>query len=93
MLAITSLAFMLVEVPAPPCSMSTTKSWCSSPAMTRSQAETMAWEISGDSRPKSRLARAAAFLTMARDSMNSGKFDKMMPVIGKFSTARAVWMP
>jgi hypothetical protein len=62
-LAITSLAFMLVEVPAPPWMKSVTNWSFMSPAITRSQALMIAWAILASSTPRSRFAMAAAFFT------------------------------
>ncbi len=59
----TSFAFMLVEVPAPPWMKSVTNWSRISPAINRSQAAAMALAIFASSTPRSRLARAAAFLT------------------------------
>jgi len=62
-LAITSLAFMLVEVPAPPWMKSVTNWSIMSPAMTRSQPRMIASATLASIAPRSRLAMAAAFLT------------------------------
>ncbi len=72
MLAITSLAFMLVEVPAPPWYQSTWNwSWYW-PASKASAAFWMAASVSASSAPTSWLARAAASLTSAQASMKPG---------------------
>jgi hypothetical protein len=62
-LAITSLAFMLVEVPAPPWMKSVTNWSFMSPAITLSHARTIASAILESSTRRSRLAMAAAFFT------------------------------
>ena len=62
MFAITSLAFMLVEVPAPPWMKSVTNWSRISPAISRSQASAIASATLASSTPRSRLASAAAFL-------------------------------
>ena len=72
MLASTSLAFMLVEVPAPPWYQSTRNwSWYL-PSITASQAFSIAASFSGFMAPTSVLARAAASLTMAQASFGCG---------------------
>ena len=40
-----------------------------------------------------RLAIAAAFFTITMPRMNSGTSLTVVPEMGKFSTARRVWMP
>ena len=72
MLAITSLAFMLVEVPAPPWIMSTTNCSWNSPWMMRAQAVLIAVCLAADRWPSSRLASAEACLTMARPITSFG---------------------
>ena len=62
-LAITSFAFMLVDVPAPPWMKSVTNWSRISPAISRSHALAIASAIFASSTPKSRLASAAAFFT------------------------------
>jgi|GEM_PF-6052163 len=89
----TSLAFMLVEVPAPPWSASTTKCASNWPAMTSSEASAMAAPIAGSSTPRATLAWAAAFLMAPRARMSMAKREMGKPVMGKFSSARRVWMP
>src|SRR5438552_1583359 len=59
-LAITSLAFMLVEVPAPPWITSTTNWSCSAPPMISSQATMIAPARWRSITPSSALASAAA---------------------------------
>ena len=90
-LAITSLAFMLVDVPLPVWKMSMTNSSSSSPLATRSAAAMMASACSSSSRPSSRLARAAACLI--RPSAWMKRREKRKSLIGKLSTARCVWAP
>ena len=89
----TSLAFMFVLVPAPPWIMSTTNWLWRWPSMISAQAEQMASATSSSSRPRRLLAMAAAFFTMASARMKSGKWDRGIPVMWKFSLARSVWMP
>ncbi|MNR40924.1 hypothetical protein D3C85_1592590 [compost metagenome] len=72
MLAITSLAFMLVEVPAPPWIMSTTNCSWKSPRIRRAQASLMAACFSASRWPSCLLASAAACLTMARATTSFG---------------------
>ena len=43
--------------------------------------------------PISRLARAAAFFTMTMPRTKSGMSLMVVGAMGKFSTARTVWMP
>ncbi|MCY1443469.1 hypothetical protein D9M71_598860 [compost metagenome] len=71
-MAITSLAFMLVEVPAPPWIMSTTNCSWKSPRTIRAQASLIAACLAALRWPSSRLASAAACLTMARAVTNLG---------------------
>ena len=85
---------MLVEVPAPPWITSTAKLVVQgSPARISSQAATIASQRAASSRPSSRLASAAACLIAASARIRSGQVASVVPVIGKFSTARRVWMP
>ena len=90
-LAMTSLVFMLIEVPAPPWIGSTMNCALSLPAMTSSAAFAMASAIFGSRCPVSRLASAAAFLTMAMARMSAGWSGS--PVMGKFSAPRRVCTP
>jgi len=92
-LAITSLAFMLVEVPAPPWITSTTNSSSSAPERISSQARMIAPAREGSSSPSSRFAVAAACLTQASARMRSGYAEIGVPEIGKFSSARTVCTP
>jgi hypothetical protein len=89
----TSLAFMFVDVPAPPWTGSTTNCSCSRPARISSHAPMIAPAMSGGSRPRSRLACAAACLTAASAAIRSGNRAMVEPVIAKFSTARTVCTP
>ena len=72
MFAMTSLAFMLVEVPAPPCMTPTTNWSWKRPSMMSWQAWSMSSALRGSSTPISRLARAAACFTLASATMRSG---------------------
>ena len=63
-LAMTSLAFMLVEVPAPPWIISTMNSLFHLPEMTSSQACLTALALSSGTRPSLLLAVMAAFFTI-----------------------------
>ena len=89
----TSLAFMLVEVPAPPWIMSTMNCSCSRPARMSLVAAMIASAFAGSSAPMSRLACAAACFTAASAPMKIGYIFRVIPVIGKFSTARTVCTP
>ncbi|MNZ95685.1 hypothetical protein D3C78_1148500 [compost metagenome] len=71
-LAITSLAFMLVEVPAPPWIRSTTNCSWNSPRISRAQAVLIAACLCSGRWPSWRLASAAACLTMARATTSFG---------------------
>ena len=70
--AITSLAFMLTEVPAPPCIMSTGNWSWNLPSTISWQALTMASAMVRSSTPSSALASAAAIFTYAIAMMYSG---------------------
>ena len=70
--AITSFAFMFVEVPAPPWKTSRRNSSWSLPAMISSQAPSIPFRISLLNWPQSKFARAAASLTIASALMKSG---------------------
>ena len=59
--------------------------------MTSSAARAMASAIFASRWPVSRLASAAAFLTMAMARMSAGCRGR--PVMGKFSAPRSVWTP
>ena len=90
-LASTSFVFMLIDVPAPPW-IGSTRNWSwSFPAITSSAAAEMASAIFASRCPVSRLARAAAFLTIAIARMSAGWI--RYPVMGKFSIARKVCTP
>ena len=87
----TSLAFMLVDVPEPVWKTSTTN-WSSSlPSATSCAARTITSAVSGSSSPRSRLTSAAASLIWPRARMKDG--GNRRSLIGKFSTARIVWAP
>ena len=98
-LAITSLMFMLLDVPDPVWNTSMGNSSSSCPSMTSwhdaSRAST--WVLSSGflpvsvSLPRSRLATAAARLTRPRAWTKSA--GNLQPLIGKLSTARCVWAP
>ncbi|OQC02237.1 MAG: hypothetical protein BWX80_03168 [Candidatus Hydrogenedentes bacterium ADurb.Bin101] len=85
---ITSLTFMFVLVPAPPCSASTTICPLSSPAATSSQARRMASALAGVSAqaPSSRLVSAQAALTVPYAAIRPGCTGR--PATGKFCRAR-----
>ena len=87
------LSTMLVDVPAPPCTMSTTNCSSSFPARSSSQARMIASAIAGSSSPRSRLAIAAPCLTSARARISSGKKLSRTRLMWKFSTARMVCTP
>ncbi len=89
--AITSFAFMLIEVPAPPWIGSTMNHELSLPAMTSSAACAIAFASFGSRWPVSRFARAAAFFTIPIARISAGWIGS--PVIGKFSAPRSVWTP
>ena len=92
-LAMTSLAFMFVEVPAPPW-MQSTGNWSSMfPARIRSQAAQMAMPISRGNTCNSIFARAQAFLTQARAQIISGNWESGVPEIWKLFMARNVCTP
>ena len=71
-LAITSLAFMFVDVPAPPWMTSTTNWSCSAPERISVQAVPIASAICGGEQPEVGLARAAACFTAASASTRCG---------------------
>ena len=85
-LLITSLAFMLVEVPLPVWKMST-MNWSSKrPSTTSCAALLMASASGGSSRPSSSFTAAAACLMSPSARMNERL--KRRSLIGKFSCAR-----
>ena len=91
LLEITSLAFMLVEVPEPVWNMSTTN-WSSNPPLATSREEvTIASEMSSSSSPSSRLTSAAASLIDEIAAMND--LPNLRSLMGKFNTARIVFAP
>ena len=71
-MAITSLAFMFVEVPAPPWNTSSRNSSCSFPSMSSWQAPSMPVRISRLNCPQSKFARAAAIFTIANALITFG---------------------
>ena len=91
LVAITSLAFMLVDVPEPVWKMSIGNSASQRPSTTSWAARTISDARSSGNNPRSRLASAAACLISPSARMNER--EKVMPLIGKFSTARAVVAP
>jgi hypothetical protein len=68
----TSLAFMLVDVPAPPWIMSTMNCSCSRPARTSPAATMIASALSGSMAPMARFATVAACFTAASALMKIG---------------------
>ena len=90
-LAMTSLAFVLVDVPEPVWYTSI-GNWSSSlPSTTSCAAAAMARARRRGRRPSSRLACADARLTMPRARRKRG--GSGWPEMGKFSTARCVEAP
>ncbi len=92
-MASTSFVFMFVEVPAPPCTTSTTNWSRRCPSRTSCAAWSIASARSASSTPIALFARAAACFTVASASMRSGYTAIGTDVIGKFSSARRVLMP
>ena len=90
-LEMTSLAFMLVDVPEPVWKMSTTKASSNSPSMTRWAAATMAAERSASRASRSRLTSAAHCLTCPMARMKERL--KRRSLMGKLSSARRVFAP
>ena len=88
-LAITSLAFMFVDVPLPVWKMSTTNSASSLPSNTSCAACWMRRSRFSSSRPRSWLTCAHADLISPIAAMNR-RLNRRSE-IGKFSTARPVW--
>ncbi len=89
--AMTSLAFMLDEVPEPVWKTSSGNSPSCSPLATRAAASWMARARSGGSTPSSPLTMAAAPLIDASAPIRSR--DSRSPEMGKFSIARWVCAP
>ncbi len=87
--AITSLAFMLDEVPDPVWKTSTGKASSCWPAATSWAAAVMARACDSSRMPSSPLTVAAAALTWPMAWMSDGSIG--VPLIGKFCTARWVW--
>ena len=71
-LAMTSFAFMLVDVPAPPWMTPTRNSLCSAPATISSQTRSITSALACSSTPSSAFARADACFTRASATMRSG---------------------
>ncbi len=90
-LAITSLAFMLVEVPDPVWNMSTGNCASSLPSATSAAAAAIASATRRSSSPSSRLAPAAARLMRPSAWISLGGIGQ--PLIGKLLTARCVCGP
>ena len=89
--AMTSLAFMLVEVPEPVWNTST-GNWSScSPSPTAIAARRIAAAVRRSSRSSSALVSAAAALIRPSARMNARGMRR--PDTGKLSTARWVWAP
>jgi hypothetical protein len=88
---ITSLAFMLVEVPDPVWKMSRGKSPSRRPSMTSWAAWRMAAARRGSSDPCSSLTAAAWYLIIARAWMK--RRGKTRPETGKLRRARSVCAP
>src|SRR6476646_2331627 len=84
---------MFVEVPAPPCTTSTTNWSSKPPRITSAQARSIASARSKSSTPSSRIVRAAACFTAPSASINGRCCASVTPLTGEFSTARAVWIP
>src|SRR6185436_7922983 len=89
--AITSLVFMLLEVPDPVWKMSTTNSRSYFPAATSCAAWVMASATLPSSLPLLRFTSAAAFLISA--SARITRRGSRSPLTGKFSAARCVCAP
>ena len=87
----TSLAFMLVEVPEPVWKTSIGNWSSNSPAATRSAAAAMRSASSGSSRSSSALTRAAAALIWASQRMTGT--GTVSPETGKLATALVVSPP
>src|SRR3989344_8425417 len=90
-LAMTSLVFMLWEVPEPAWNRSTTNSSWYWPAIIASAASTIDMARRGSSAPADSLTATAARLMRTWAIMKS--VSGRRPETGKFSTARAVCMP
>ena len=88
-MAITSLAFILVDVPEPVWKISIGNSPSCLPAATSAPDAWIAAAMSADISPRSQFAAAAADLTNPKARMNVR--GKGIPLMGKFSIARCVW--
>ena len=89
--AITSLAFMLLDVPEPVWKMSTTNSRSCWPAATSCAAWMIASASLASSLPLAVFTSAAAFLISA--SARITRRGRRSPLTGKFSAARCVCAP
>jgi hypothetical protein len=87
--AMTSLVFMLLDVPEPVWKTSIGKCWSQSPLATDSAASEIAPATSASRTPRSAFTVAAAPLIAASAPISSRSMG--VPEIGKFSTARCVW--
>src|SRR3954447_25161413 len=87
--AMTSLVFMLLDVPEPVWKTSMGKWSSQSPRATAAAASAMAAAASASRTPRSALTVAAAPLIAASAPMSSRSMG--VPERGKFSTARGVW--
>src|SRR3954453_405318 len=87
--AVTSFAFMLLDVPDPVWKTSIGNCASCSPCATSAAAARIACAISLSSTPSSPLATAAALLIAPRAATSCRSMG--MPESGKFSTARWVW--
>jgi hypothetical protein len=84
----TSLVFMLLEVPDPVWKTSIGKCWSQSPRATSAAAVVIASAVSCGSTPREALTAAAAPLMAASAPISSRSMG--VPEMGKFSTARWV---
>ena len=92
-LAMTSLAFILLVVPAPPWIISTGNcSWCC-PSNISWQACVMARYCSSVSSPRAKFASAAAILVIASPLINSGYSLRWNLLMEKFSIPLSVCTP
>jgi len=89
--AMTSFAFMFVDVPDPVWKMSSTKCESSSPVMASPAARSIASPSSGSRSPSSRFTREAASLIAPSASMK--RRPKRRSEMGKFWRARSVCAP
>ena len=89
----TSLAFMFVEVPAPPWMTSTTNWSLSLPSRISLQASTMAAALPGVEQSELVVGAGGGLLHGGQRRDQVQLEDSGWPVMGKFSTARRVWTP